>query len=98
VGERSQRALEREPADGDPIYVVYLDSGSFHWLYEILLAKTRSQVWLKPYQALVHRTLISFDEARRAVDGEVAPEAVSPSPRKRTIPRVMKKHARRQKP
>ena len=68
MGERSQKALER--LDEGPVYTVYLDAGSFNWLYEQLQAKTRFQIWLKPYQRLVKRTLLSFDEARRTVEKE----------------------------
>lgn len=77
MSERSQRRLERVPVD-DTIYTVYLDSGSFTWLYEILQAKMMIHTWMKPYQALVKRTLLSFDEAYRAAN----PEA----PRKRVLP------------
>jgi hypothetical protein len=83
VGERSQKALER--LDDGPIYTVYLDSGSFHWLKEIIEAKQRYQIWLKAYQRLVSRTLLSFNEAEKALlppppDGEV---------RKRVVPRKL---------
>lgn len=66
MGERSRAALER--LDEGPIYTVYLDAGAFAWLREIVESKTRTQIWLKPYQRLVKRTLLSFDEAQRALE------------------------------
>jgi len=92
VSERRKKALERTPVD-DTIYTVYLDSGSFTWLMEILTAKTRTQQWVKPYQALVKRTLLSFEEAAKA---EAAAQAEAPlEVRRRTIPRVTKKSGAR---
>jgi len=79
---REKRLAVIEHLEEGPIYTVHLDAGSFNWLVEILQAKTKTQVWLKPYQRLVKRTLLSFEDARRAIEAETATE-----PRKRTIPR-----------
>ena len=81
VEKRRQAALERL-TEGPPI-PVYLDPGSFTWLKEIVEAKTKSQVWLKPYQRLVKRTLLSFEEAERAMNPD--------RPKRRTIPRSTKR-------
>lgn len=89
MGERSRAALER--LDEGPIYTVYLDAGAYSWLYEIIQSKTKTQIWLKPYQRLVKRTLLAFDEARRALDAPVE------RPTKRTIPRLKKPGTRSRK-
>lgn len=81
--EKRQAALER--LEEGPVYTVYLDAGSFNWLVEILQAKARYQVWMKPYQRLVKRTLLSFEDARRAAAVDV--NGLDAAPRKRTIPR-----------
>lgn len=78
---REKRLAALERLEEGPIYTVYLDAGSYDWLVEILQAKTRTQRWLEPYQRLVKRTLLSFEDARRAVDAEKATE-----PRKRMLP------------
>lgn len=91
MSERRQKNLERTPVD-DTIYTVYLDSGSFTWLMEILQAKTRSAAWVKPYQALVRRTLLSFEEAAKA---EMAADNGEIPPRKRVVPRTTKKSTAR---
>ena len=67
---RRSASLHIEHLEEGPIYTVYLDAGSFNWLVEILEAKTLTQQWLRPYQRLVKRTLLSFEEARRAVEAE----------------------------
>lgn len=79
---REKRLAALERLEEGPIYTVYLDSGSYDWLVEILQSKTRTQRWLEPYQRLVKRTLVSFDEARRAIEAETATE-----PRRRVIPK-----------
>lgn len=87
MGQRSQDALER--LDDGPIYTVYLDAGAYAWLREIIESKTRTQIWLKPYQRLVKRTLLSFEEARLALDPKerpakrVLPRSQKPAPRSR---------------
>lgn len=89
MGERSRAALER--LNDGPIYTVYLDAGAFSWLKEIVESKTRTQIWLQPYQRLVKRTLLAFTEAEKALQ---PPED---TPRKRVIPRKppAKKRARK---
>ena len=77
---RDKRLTAIEHLEEGPVYTVYLDAGSFNWLVEILEAKTRSLVWLEPYQRLIKRTLLSFRDAKRAVE---TPD----EPRKRTIPK-----------
>jgi hypothetical protein len=79
---REKRLVAIEHLEDGPIYTVYLDSGSYNWLVEILEAKTRHTMWLEPYQRLVRRTLLSFQDAKRALEADQATE-----PRKRTIPR-----------
>jgi hypothetical protein len=79
---REKRLDTIEHLEEGPVYTVYLDAGSFNWLIEILEAKTKTQRWLEPYQRLVKRTLLSFTDAKRAVEAESSDE-----PRKRTIPR-----------
>lgn len=74
MGIRARADLERLE-DGPPI-PVYLDPGSFNWLLEILQAKKKTQVWLEPYQRLVDRTLISFEDALK----EHAVEETVPTP------------------
>jgi hypothetical protein len=77
---------ERLPTDSI-IYTVYLDSGSYQWLLEVLRGKQHSLVWLKPYQRLVARTLLSFQEA--AGEQGAAPPTDQPplAARKRVIKR-----------
>lgn len=91
--------LERIPADHDPVYSVDLDAGSFSWLLEMLYAKTRTSTWIQPYQRLVKRTIISFEEAKRRVeDPDYEPVTVEPPPpRKRTIPRQTKRVRKQQR-
>jgi len=91
MGQRSQDALERL-SDG-PIYTLYLDAGAFSWLKEIVESKTRTQVWLKPYQRLVKRTLLAFAEAEKALE----PPPENGEVRKRVVPRKLppKKRAKR---
>ena len=81
VTEHEKRQSALEHLEEGPVYTVYLDAGSFNWLVEILQAKTRYQTWMKPYQRLVKRTLLSFEDARRAAAVDVD------LPRRRTIPR-----------
>ena len=78
---REKRLVAIEHLEEGPVYTVYLDAGSYNWLVEILEAKTRSVRWVEEYQRLVKRTLMSFNDARRAVEAEQATE-----PRKRVIP------------
>lgn len=78
---REKRLAIIEHLEEGPIYTVYLDAGSYNWLVEILEAKSRTQRWLEPYQRLIKRTMMSFQDARRAVEAEQATE-----PRKRVIP------------
>jgi hypothetical protein len=85
VGARARADLERLE-DGPPI-PVYLDPGSFKWLLEILRAKKKTQIWLEPYQRLVDRTILSFEEAikDRAIE-ETAPEPVATRSKHRKPP------------
>ena len=84
--EKRMSHLERL-SDGPPV-AVYLDPGAFAWLKEIIEAKQHSLQWVPPYQRLVKRTLLSFQEAET---GEKLMEDVElpepPPPKKRTIPR-----------
>lgn len=89
MGERSRAALER--LNDGPIYTVYLDAGAYAWLYEIIQSKTKTQVWLKPYQNLVRRTLRAFDDAQRAL----IPEDERPT--KKVLPRSKKPASRSRK-
>jgi hypothetical protein len=81
VSQRSQDSLERL-SDG-PVYTVHLDAGAFSWIKEIVESKQRYQRSFAGYQRLVKRTLLSLQEAERALNPEVEP----PAPRKRMIPR-----------
>lgn len=81
MGERSRAALER--LDDGPIYTVYLDAGAYAWLYEIVQSKQRYQRSFEGYQRLIKRTLLSFDEARKALDPVERPA-------KRVLPRSKK--------
>jgi hypothetical protein len=90
VSQRSQDALER--LNDGPIYTVHLDAGSFSWLMEIIEDKQRFQRSFEGYQRLVKRTLLSFQEAQRAVTADV--ELPDAQPRKRMIPRTKKPTSR----
>ena len=79
---REKRLIAIEHLEEGPVYTVYLDAGSYNWLVEILEAKSKTQRWMEGYQRLVKRTLLSFQDARRAVETVELPE-----PRKRTIPK-----------
>lgn len=82
------RKKKPDPVSPEPtIYTVYLDGESFAWLLETIEAKLKYQ-YLPSYLALVRKTLVSFQEAQAAVNGDQPVEPLPPAPvRKRVIPR-----------
>jgi hypothetical protein len=80
----ARRRSQPEPPPDLPTYTVDLDAESFAWLHEMLRAKLKYN-YLPGYLALVRKTLISFDDAERRVDG----------PRRRMVPRTVAKPKRR---